>query len=89
MVEIFSDVPSSSLSKSDLEGGIDIVDLLVSSELEKSKGAAKRSISGGGVYLNNQRVEDAELKVTSQDLVDSMVLILRLGKKKYHLVRVA
>ncbi len=88
LVEIFSDVPSSSLSKSELEGGIDIVDLLVNSELEKSKGAAKRSISGGGVYLNNQRVEDAELKVTSEDLVDSMVLILRLGKKKYHLVRV-
>ena len=37
-----------------------VVDLLVETGLAKSKGEARRTISEGGAYLNNVRVEDPE-----------------------------
>lgn len=87
--DIFADVPSSEVAKSDLDGeGLSIVELLVSSKLANSKGDARRSIQGGGIYLNNQRVEDASQAVTTSQSIDGQFLVLRKGRKKYHLVKV-
>ena len=58
--DIFAEVPSSDLPKTQLEGaGLGIVDLLTASGLSSSKGDARRSIADGGIYLNNQRVAEA------------------------------
>src|SRR3954454_12542659 len=38
-----------------------IVDLLVTSGLSKSRSEARRTVSEGGAYLNNERVEDPDL----------------------------
>ena len=40
------------------------VDFLAESGVASSKGDARRSIQGGGVYLNNVRIEDPEERVT-------------------------
>jgi tyrosyl-tRNA synthetase len=60
-----------------------ILDLLVASGLAKSKGEARRTVSEGGAYLNNVRVEDPELQPTATDLVGGSWLVLRRGKKKF------
>lgn len=60
-----------------------ILDLLVSAGLAKSKGEARRTVSEGGAYLNNQRVEDIELQPTTADLVAGSWLVLRRGKKNF------
>ena len=39
-----------------------VVDLLVETGLAKSKGEARRTITEGGAYLNNVRVEDPEAR---------------------------
>src|SRR5512146_1861548 len=58
--DIFSEVPSSELAKTNLEGlGQNILDLLASTGLVKSRGEARRAIAEGGIYLNNQRVSEA------------------------------
>ena len=49
--------------------------------------AARNLIENGGLYLNNQRVEDVSQAVTLADAIDGRVLVLRKGKKQYHLVR--
>ena len=61
--------------------GTGIVDLLVESGLAKSKGEARRTVSEGGAYLNNQRVEDVEYVPTTADLIDGTWLVLRRGKR--------
>ncbi len=38
--------------------GLSIVDLLVATGLASSKADARRSIEGGGMYLNNERIDD-------------------------------
>ena len=87
--DIFADVPSSDVSKTHLEGeGLPIVDLLVESGLASSKGDARRSIQGGGIYLNNERVTDQDRHVTQAQSIDGQFLVLRKGRKQYHLVRV-
>lgn len=58
-----------------------IVELLVASGLSKSNGEARRTISEGGAYLNNQRVEDPEYVPTESDLIGGSWLVLRRGKK--------
>ncbi len=63
------------------------VDLLVETGLAKSKGEARRTITEGGAYLNNVRVEDVELVPTEEDLVGGGWLVLRRGKKKIAGVR--
>jgi tyrosyl-tRNA synthetase len=87
--DIFADVPSSALPKSAFEGdGFPVVDLLVDAGLAQSKGDARRTIQGGGVYLNSQRIEEAGQMVTIKDAFEGQFLVLRKGRKKYHLVKV-
>ncbi len=89
IADIFADVPSSELPKAQLEGGaLTIVDLLAQSGVAKSKGEARRSLAEGGVYLNNHRVTDAAQTVGAADLLEGQFMILRKGKKNYHLVKV-
>jgi tyrosyl-tRNA synthetase len=66
-----------------------ILDLLVAAGLAKSKGEARRTVAEGGAYLNNVRVEDAELQPTASDLVAGSWLVLRRGKKKFAGVEVS
>ncbi|HEX6384339.1 MAG TPA: tyrosine--tRNA ligase [Anaerolineae bacterium] len=87
--DIFADVPSSDVPKTALEGeGLPIIDLLVDTGLASSKGDARRSIQGGGIYLNNERVSDQDWNVTLAHSIEGQFLVLRKGRKRYHLVRV-
>jgi tyrosyl-tRNA synthetase len=61
--------------------GTSYVDLLVETGLVKSKGEARRTISEGGAYLNNERVTDVDLVPGEGDLVAGGWLVLRRGKK--------
>ncbi len=64
-----------------------IVDLLVSSGLSPSRGAARRTVAEGGAYLNNERVADPEQRPTRGDLLADGWLVLRRGKKSFAGVR--
>jgi tyrosyl-tRNA synthetase len=61
---------------------------MVVTGLQPSKGAARRLLQQGGGYLNNQRVP-ADAVVTDEDLASESMLVLRAGKKKYLVVKVA
>src|SRR5207302_1202914 len=90
LLELVKEAPSSTLAKARLEGeGCAVVDLLAeAAKLWPSKGEAKRSIQGGSANLNNNRVTDMVKKVTSADLLHGKYIVLRKGKKDYHLIRV-
>ncbi|KQT89067.1 tyrosine--tRNA ligase [Marmoricola sp. Leaf446] len=61
--------------------GTPTVDLLVASGLVKSKGEARRTITEGGAYLNNERVTDVDHVPGLEDLLGGSWLVLRRGKK--------
>jgi tyrosyl-tRNA synthetase len=62
---------------------VPVIDLLVESGLAKSKGDARRTISEGGAYLNNVRVEDPDALPAASDLIGGSWLVLRRGKKQF------
>jgi tyrosyl-tRNA synthetase len=85
---LLGDVPSSTLSRAELEAGVGLVDLLVKSGLGASKGAVKRLVAQGGVYVNNVRVADEARVLGVADLGTETMFVLRSGKKSYHVVKV-
>jgi len=85
--DIFSDVPSSDMAKSGLEGpGMALSKLLAETGVAKSAGEARRLVEQGGIYVNNQRESDAARAVTSDDAIEGQVIVLRRGARAFHLV---
>jgi tyrosyl-tRNA synthetase len=73
-----------------VEGGSDsatLVDLVARSGLAKSKSEARRSIEQGGIYVNQQRIDDVARTIASGDWIGGRNLLLRKGKKDYALLR--
>ncbi len=88
LLQVVADAPSSNVAGSELIDGIDIVELLVRTELATSLGEARRFIEQGGVYVNNVRVESGA-KVDATQLLHGRYVILRRGRRQLHLVVVA
>src|SRR5256714_10627791 len=89
IMDIFADVPSTAIDKSKLESdGFTLSDALVASGLAPSKGEAKRLVQGGGVGVNNVRVDDPRKSISRSDLIDGQVLVLRKGAKHYHILKI-
>jgi tyrosyl-tRNA synthetase len=86
LLEVMSDAPSTEKSKTTLES-YPLIDALVDSGLSGSKGAARKDIAAGGVYVNNERVNDVAAILKASDLIGGAHVVLRKGKKNYHLLR--
>ncbi len=87
LLDIFSEAPSSELLQSDFQKAT-ALDLFERSGLVKSRGDGKKLIASGGAYLNNQRVKDPADPAKQYSPDSASVLILRSGKKNYHLLRI-
>ncbi len=87
LLGVFVDVPSTELPRAEVAGAA-VTDVAARCGLCASKGAARRLIQSGGLYLNNRRVEAVEAAVRPEDIVDGRLLVLRSGKKTYTLVQV-
>jgi len=87
--DIFADVPSSTLSRERLSAASStVVDLLVESGVTQSKGEARRAVTEGGINLNNRRITDPAQIITAEDLLEGRFLVIRRGRKNYHLVKI-
>jgi tyrosyl-tRNA synthetase len=83
-LDIFDGVPQFDVSKSEIETGVSIIDLLAEkATVFPSKGEARKMIQGGGVALNKAKVEDVELKVTANHLINNKYILIQKGKKNY------
>jgi tyrosyl-tRNA synthetase len=90
IADIFADVPSSEMSRTELGGeGMPVVDLLVRAALAPSKSDARRAIEGGGIYVNGRRIEQVDARAAAREAIDGRFLVLRKGKKNYALVKLA
>jgi tyrosyl-tRNA synthetase len=58
-----------------------IVDLLVSAGLADSRGAARRTVTEGGAYVNNGKITDEAWVPSKEDLLHGKWLVLRRGKR--------
>ncbi|MFC1497676.1 tyrosine--tRNA ligase [Verrucomicrobiota bacterium] len=87
LLDIFANVSSAELPLSKVAGA-SVVDIAALSGLCKSKGAARRLIESGGLYVNNVRITGVDSLIDASDIVGNSVLVLRSGKKNFFLVKV-
>jgi tyrosyl-tRNA synthetase len=88
VLDIFAEVPSSEMPGDSFSGdGVPLVDLVITCGFATSKGAARRLIEDGGIYINNRRVSDVQATIDLSTFIEGQFLVLRKGAKKYHLVR--
>jgi tyrosyl-tRNA synthetase len=87
VLEIFEGVPQHKLSKTELSEGIDASALLAEkTNIFPSKGEAKKTIQGGGVSLNKEKIKEASAVFNAEDLLNGKYIIVQKGKRNYFLL---
>jgi len=85
----FEDAPRSELAASALGGPeAALPTVLAGSGLFKSKSEARTGIAQGGVSVNNHIEPSAQRVLSRDDLLPGGYVVLRKGKKHYHVIRV-
>jgi tyrosyl-tRNA synthetase len=85
--QIAQDMPSVDLPADQISGK-KLVDLLVAVKLLPSKAEARRMVKNGGVYLNNQQMNQEDRVIFQEDIVEGRLLLLSIGKKNKMLVKI-
>ena len=62
-------------------GQTTIVDLLVGTGLERGRNAARKTIAGGGAYINNVKVADETAVIGPEHLLAGRVVLVRKGRR--------
>lgn len=84
---VASEMPSKNVKQSEVVNA-KLLDILCLVNLQGSKSEARRSIRNGGVYLNNNKIEDENYTIQSSDLIENRLLLLAVGKKNKALIRI-
>jgi tyrosyl-tRNA synthetase len=87
VLEIFEGVPQFTIGKADLESGIDLASLLAEkTSVFPSKGEVKKTIQGGGLSVNREKVTDILSVLNTANLINNKFIIVQKGKKNYFLL---
>jgi tyrosyl-tRNA synthetase len=86
--EVFATVPSTWHDSIVFEPpGWSVIDALVATNLATSKSQAKQFVSDGAVTINGQIKATLETRLTTAHLLDNSIMLLRRGKKNWHMCR--
>jgi tyrosyl-tRNA synthetase len=87
ILEIFEGVPQYVVSREELSSGIDVATLLAEkTTVFPSKGEVKKTIQGGGLSINKEKVAEVTASYTVSNLINDQYLIVQKGKKNYFLL---
>lgn len=86
-LSVFEGVPQFVVSKTALETGVNVVDLLSDhAAVFPSKGELRRTIKGNGLSINKEKIADQDLIVMANELIGGKYLLVQKGKKNYFLL---
>ena len=86
-LSVFEGVPQFTVSRDLLENGVSVVDLLAEeTSVFPSKGELRRTLKGGGVSLNKEKLSNPEATVSTESLINNKYLLAQKGKKNYFLI---
>ena len=84
---IGKDLPTIKVSKKEIESGINIVELVVLSNLIVSKSEVRRTMKNKGIKINNEIIEDSSLLISLKHFNNENFLKLSFGKKKHVIIK--
>ncbi len=89
ILDVFDGVPTFTLSKDKLSGGINILDMLAQeTTILPSKGEARKLVQANGIAINMEKYADINGTIQTDQLIHGNYLVVRKGKKEYNLIRV-
>jgi tyrosyl-tRNA synthetase len=86
--DLAANLPTVTLSRSELQAGLGLLNALVRAGLVASNGEARRQIKAGGVRVNDTPVNDERMVLTRDSLAEG-VIKLSLGRKRHVLLKPA
>ena len=85
-LEVFDGVPQATISKSEIEEGVGIIDALsAKTGFLNSNGEARRELKGNAVSVNKEKVKE-DFIVDKNSLLNGKFILLGKGKKNNYLI---
>jgi tyrosyl-tRNA synthetase len=85
---IGDDLPSININKDEITKGVNIVDLVVSSNLLTSKSEVRRTIKNKGIKINNETIEDDKKIISINSFNSNNFIKLSHGKKNHVIIKI-
>ncbi len=76
-----------SIKMFEVEENINILDLLIESELATSKRESRELINSNSIKLNGNSLNDCEKIITKEDAIGNKYILLKRGKKKFSFIK--
>jgi tyrosyl-tRNA synthetase len=86
--EVRKTVPGAQVERALFSPGVSVAQLLTDIQVFPSKAELKRMVQGGGLKINEQKIENPDQLLTLQDLIEDEFLLIQKGKKNYFVVEV-
>jgi len=81
------DLPSIKINKEEVKKGINIIDLVISSNLLTSKSEVRRTIKNRGIKVNNETIENDKENISINNFNNENYLKLSHGKKNHVIIK--
>jgi len=87
-LDVFEGVPQATVSKEDVENGLDMIGALAAkTNFLASNSDARRALKENAISVNKEKVKE-DYTITSTDLIANKYVLLQRGKKSYFLLNV-
>ena len=87
LLDVFEGVPTFEVSRTDIDDGIRMADLLTDkAAVFPSKAEMRKLVQGGGFSINKEKVSDPQLVASPDMILDGKYIIVQKGKKQYFLL---
>jgi len=86
LLQVMEGVPTVEIEKDQLNN-LDIISLLPETKILPSKGEAKKMITGGGIFINKEKVNSIDEKINQGQLLHGKYVLIQKGKKNYFLLK--
>jgi len=81
-------LPTINLKKQEVANGINIIDLVIASNLLSSKSEVRRMIKNRGIKVNNESIEDEKFNISLNNFNKEKFLKLSHGKKNHVIFKI-
>ncbi|HPF94863.1 MAG TPA: tyrosine--tRNA ligase, partial [Tenuifilaceae bacterium] len=88
-LSVFEGVPMYNVEMAQIENGVTFSELAAEqTEIFPSKGELRRTVKGGGVSINKDKINDPEMTINKSNLINNKYILIQKGKKNYYLIKV-
>jgi tyrosyl-tRNA synthetase len=85
---VFEGVPVYNIKEEQIKNEIEISDLLCeTTNIFSSKGELRRLIKGNGLSINNEKVQNPNMQISSTFLINNKYILIQKGKKHHYIIK--